>query len=117
MAEFQQAQRLGFLLGPREAAEQADGYLYRSEWELSRARGAASSDKDEATRWLQMSRADIENARKLYEPLVGFANVSASLEQAHKYRVELNRLEAESVDPPVPKPAPHRKQKGSHRWR
>ena len=117
MAEFQQAQRLGFPLGPREAAEQADGYLFRSEWELSRARGAASSDREEAARWLHMSRSDIESARKLYEPLLGFANVSASLEQAHRYGVELNRLEAASVDPPAPKPAPHKRQKGSRRWR
>jgi serine/threonine protein kinase len=117
MAEFQQAQRLGFPLGPREAAEQADGYLFRSEWELSRARRAASGDREEATRWLQMSRADIESARKLYEPLVGFANVSASLEQAHHYRVELNRLEAASVDPPAPIAKLHPRKKGSHKWR
>lgn len=116
MAEFQQAQRLGFPLGPREAAEQADGYLFRSEWELSRARGVASRDRDEAARWLEMSRGDIENARKLYEPLLGFANVSASLETAHRYGVEVTRLEAAADDPPVVK-APHRRQKGSRRWR
>jgi hypothetical protein len=114
MAEFQQAQRLGFPLGPREAAEQADGYLFRSEWELSRARRAASGDREQATRWLQMSRSDIESARKLYEPLLGFANVSDSLEQAHQYGVELNRLETAA---PSPKRAPHPRKKGSRRWR
>jgi hypothetical protein len=113
MAEFQQAQRLGFPLGPREAAEQADGYLFRSEWELSRARRAASGDREEATRWLQMSRSDIESASKLYEPLLGFANVGASLEQAHQYGAELNRLETASA----PKPAPHPRKKGSRKWR
>jgi serine/threonine protein kinase len=116
MAEFQQAERLGFPLGPREAAEQADGYLFRSEWELSRARGAAASDREEATRWLHMSRSDIESARKLYEPLLGFADVTASLEQAHRYNVELNRLEAASVDPPAPKPL-LRPKKRLRRWR
>jgi hypothetical protein len=115
MAEFQQAQRLGFPLGPREAAEQADGYLFRSEWELSRARRAASGDREQATRWLQMSRSDIESARKLYEPLLGFANVSASLEQAHQYGLELNRLEAAAA--PNPKPVPHPRKKGFRKWR
>src|SRR6202012_3679128 len=81
MAETQQAQRLGFQGGPRESAQQADGYLYRAEWELGRARQAANTNKDEAEKWLQMSRADTESARKLYEPLVGFSNVSTNLEQ------------------------------------
>ena len=117
MAEFQQAQRLGFPLGPREAAQQADGYLFRSEWELSHARRAFASDKEEAVRWIAMSRADIDNARKLYQPLVGFSNVSASLEQAHRDGLELNRLEAASVDPPAPKPPVHKSSKGQRKWR
>jgi hypothetical protein len=65
---------------------------------------------------LHMSRVDIESARKLYEPLLGFADVTASLEQAHRYNVELNRLEAASVDPPAPKPL-SRPKKRSRRWR
>jgi hypothetical protein len=119
MAEFQQAQRLGFQLGPREAAQQADGYLFRSEWELARARRAAPTDKHEAAKWLDMSRSDIDNARKLYEPLIGFANVTANLDQVYQDRSELARLEAASVDDaaPLPKPAHPKHSKGTRRWR
>jgi serine/threonine protein kinase len=93
MAETQQAQRLGFQGGPRESAQQADGYLYRAEWELGRARQVAKSNKDEAGKWLQMSRADTESARKLYEPLVGFSNVSTNLEQVYRDRSQQAELE------------------------
>jgi hypothetical protein len=93
MAETQQAQRLGFQGGPRESAQQADGYLYRAEWELSRARQVANTNKDEAEKWLQMSRADTESARKLYEPLVGFSNVSTNLEQVYRDRSQQAELE------------------------
>jgi serine/threonine protein kinase len=108
MAEFQQAQRLGFQGGPRESAEQADGYRYRSEWEIDRARRAISKDPDEAAKLLQMSRADSDTARKLYEPLVGFANVGASLEQLYQDRSQQNALASELEAPPAaapPKPA------------
>ncbi|HEY1950556.1 MAG TPA: serine/threonine-protein kinase [Bryobacteraceae bacterium] len=93
MAETQQAQRLGFQGGPRESAQEADGYLYRAEWELGRARQAANTNKDEAEKWLQMSRADTESARKLYEPLVGFSNVSTNLEQVYRDRNQQAELE------------------------
>ena len=96
-AEFQQAEQLGFHLGPREQSQKADGYMYRSEFELARARRAAPKNRDEAEKWLQMSRDDIENARKLYEPLVGFANVSANLEQLYQDRSEQIKLEEASL--------------------
>ncbi|HMF74392.1 MAG TPA: serine/threonine-protein kinase [Bryobacteraceae bacterium] len=122
MAESQQAQRLGFQGGPRETAQQADGYLYRSEWELGRARQAAGKNLDEAGKWLQMSRADTENARKLYEPLVGFSNVSASLEQLYRDRSQQNDLEAtiQQDSPAPPEPAKRksvkRPAKRTHWW-
>ena len=97
MAEFQQAQRLGFQLGPREAAQEADGYMYRSEFDLSRARKAASKNKEEAEKWLQMSQDDMENARKLYEPLVGFANVNANIERVYQDRTEQIKLEQQVI--------------------
>jgi serine/threonine protein kinase len=96
-AEFQQAEQLGFHLGPRELAQKADGYMYRSEFELARARRAAGKNRDESEKWLQMCHDDIENARKLYEPLVGFSNVSTSLEQLYQDRSEQIRLEQASL--------------------
>ena len=117
LAEFQQAQRLGFQLGPREAAEEADGYMFRSEWELVRARRSAAKDKDEAEKWLAMSRADSENARKLYEPLVGFANVSANLEQVYQDRSQQIELEKASLETPAPAATkPKKRSKGYHKW-
>jgi hypothetical protein len=101
LAEFQQAQRLGFTLGAREMAQQADGFLYRSEWELSHARRVAAKDQEEAGKWLEMARQDIEKSRKLYEPLLGFANVSASLEQVYTDRNEQIQLAKASLETPV----------------
>jgi len=89
--EFQQAVNLGYQLGPREATQEADGYLYRSEWELAQARKAA--DKEEAEKWVDMSRADSDRARSLYEPLVGYSNVSVNLQQTYKDRAEMTRIE------------------------
>jgi hypothetical protein len=94
MPEFTQAINLGYKLGPRETTEEADGYLYRSEWELGQARKAAPNNKEEADKWLEMSKNDSERARTLYEPLVGYSNVSANLEQIYKDRAELNRISA-----------------------
>jgi serine/threonine-protein kinase len=96
-AEFQQAEQLGFHLGPRELTQKADGYMYRSQFELARARRAAPRNKDEAERWLQMCNDDIDNARKLYEPLVGFSNVSTSLEQLDQIKLEQTSLESQPL--------------------
>ena len=92
MPEFQQAINLGYQLGPREATQEADGYLYRSEWELGQARKTAGSDKDQADKWLDMSKADADRARSLYEPLVGYSNVSSNLQQIYQDRAEQNRI-------------------------
>ena len=94
-AEFQQAQQLGFHLGPREQAQRADGYLFRSQYELAHARRASLKNKDEAERWLKMCDTDIENARRLYEPLVGFSNVSNNLEQLEQIKLEQASLESQ----------------------
>jgi len=95
-AEFQQAEQLGYHLGPRELVQRADGYMFRSQYELAKARRAAPKNKDEAERWLQMCRDDIENARKLYEPLVGFSNVSTNLEQLDQIKLEQASIETQS---------------------
>jgi hypothetical protein len=94
-AEFQRAEQLGFHLGPREQAQKADGYMFRSQYELAHARRAELKNRDEAERWLQMCNDDIENARKLYEPLVGFSNVSTSLEQLEQIKLEQASLESQ----------------------
>jgi serine/threonine protein kinase len=96
-AEFQQAEQLGFHLGPREQAQRADGYMFRSQYELARARRSAPKNRDDAERWLQLCRDDIENARKLYEPLVGFSNVSTNLEQLDQIKLEQASLETQST--------------------
>jgi hypothetical protein len=41
-----------------------------------------------------MCDTDIENARKLYEPLVGFSNVSTNLEQLEQIKLEQASLES-----------------------
>ena len=95
-AEFQQAQQLGYHLGPREEVQRADGYMFRSRYELAQARTAAARNKDAAERWLQMCRDDIDNARKLYEPLVGFSDVSTDLERLDQIKLEQASLETQS---------------------
>jgi hypothetical protein len=117
LGEFEQAKRLGFEPGSREKAQQADGYLYRAEWELAHARRSAAKNKDEAEDWLQMSRNDIENARKLYEPLVGFANVSANLEQVYQDRSEQIKLEEATLEAAAYVPPPRKHSSGRRKWR
>ena len=106
-AEFQQAEQLGYHLGPREQVQKADGYMFRSQYELAKAKRAAAKNHDEAEKWLQMCRDDIDNARKLYEPLVGFSNVTTDLEQLDEIKVEQASLETQSgtgVQPVVGNP-------------
>jgi hypothetical protein len=102
-AEFQQAEQLGYHLGPREQVQKADGYMFRSQYELDHAKRAAAKDRDGAERWLQMCRDDIDKARALYEPLVGFSNVSTNLEQLDQIKVEQASLET-TGNPPASNP-------------
>jgi tetratricopeptide (TPR) repeat protein len=80
MAEFHQAERFGFTLGPREAEEEADGYRFRATTELNQARKEAIS-KTEEERYLRLAQRDFDRARQLYEPIEGFSNVSVALRQ------------------------------------
>jgi hypothetical protein len=43
-----------------------------------------------------MCRDDIDNARKLYEPLVGFSDVSTDLERLDQIKLEQASLETQS---------------------
>lgn len=114
LAEFHQAEQLGYRLGPRETEQQADGYLYRAESELANA--AAATIIPERARWLQSARGDIGRARQLYEPLSGFSNVDAGLERVYAAASEAGKLEAE-LHPPPPRRLKPKRNASSRRWR
>jgi hypothetical protein len=101
-AEFHEAEQLGYRLGPREAEQQADGYLFRAQEALMRARQSPSGEREEVAKWLQRARSDIERARNLYEPIVGFSNVNSSLQVVYRMRAEQISLET-AQQPAVPK--------------
>ena len=61
-----------------------------------------------------MAKSDAERARALYEPLVGYANVSANLEQVYQDRAEQIKLEQQALDTPAAKPVA--KKSGFHKW-
>ena len=102
MAEFHEAERLGYHLGPREAEEEADGFLFRAQWELLRAK-RSMPDKKQAAKWLQMARADTGRARSLYEPIAGFSNVSSSLDRVYEDESEQAQLETASLETAPPR--------------
>ncbi len=102
VAEFHQAERLGYKLGPRENEQEADGYLYRAEWALSHAKQFPATAKQDRAKWLQIARGDMDRARTLYEPIVGFSNVSTNLDQLHQDGLEQVKLETESGVSPTP---------------
>jgi hypothetical protein len=107
LAEFQQAERLGYHLGPREMEEEADGYLYRTVWDLVRARYAVPESAK--TKWVLLAKSDSDRARQLYEPLAGFSNVNLSLDRLYAFQTE-------ATHPPVKKVRnwPHRRLLASH---
>jgi serine/threonine protein kinase len=100
LAEYHQAEQLGFKLGPREAEQKADGYLFRAEWALARANTVPAQPKETRAKWFQLAQADMERASKLYEPILGFSNVSANLEKLRsdqQQQVELQALDEKSA--------------------
>jgi len=100
MAELHEAQRLGFQPGPREIEQEADGYRFRAAAELSEARKFRATSKTLEERYLRLAERDFERARQLYEPIVGFSNVSLALRQVDdddRTRRELN----DSLNKPV----------------
>jgi eukaryotic-like serine/threonine-protein kinase len=101
MAEFHQAERLGFALGPRENEEEADGYRFRATAELNQARKEAIS-KTEEERYLRLAQRDFDRARQLYEPIEGFSNVSVALRQVE----DDDRARQELADALEKKPKP-----------
>jgi eukaryotic-like serine/threonine-protein kinase len=116
VAEFHQAEQLGYRLGPRELEQEADGYLFRAESALARARRTQSSAKQERAKWLQLARDDMERARNLYEPIVGFSNVSTNLAQLQEDGVEQVKLQMENVRLVTPRPRPTKHYVSVRRW-
>ncbi len=97
LAELNQAQQLGYKLGPRENEEEADGYLYRAESEMTKAKRLPGSATADRAKWLTMARDDMDRALALYEPIAGFSNVSAALEQLQQDRQQQVQLETASL--------------------
>ena len=92
LGHFSEAERLGFRLGPREFEQQADAFLYRGEYELRQAQQAAAFSTAEEERWSKQAANDFDRARNLYEPIAGFSNVSASLDQLYQDRAAERQL-------------------------
>ncbi len=116
LAEFHQAEQLGYKLGPRETEQEADGYLFRAESELARAKRIPATDKRDRPKWLQMARDDMERATSLYEPIIGFSNVNTNLEQLHQDRDEQAKLQMEKVHLVTARPRYSKRYPGVRRW-
>jgi len=93
MAEFSVAERLGFKAGPREAEQQADGYLFRAEQELQQAE-RAKPWSPEASKYITRAQGDLQRAGNLYEPIEGFSNVGPNLERLYSDRAKLTSIQA-----------------------
>lgn len=123
LAEFHQAEQLGYELGPREFEQQADGYLVRAEAEWSRVRQIASGQDSARTNGLRLVRGDLDRARKLYEPIAGFDRVDSSLARLDSVQAEQARVETALLTPPPTKghavflKLRFRQRAGSSRWR
>jgi eukaryotic-like serine/threonine-protein kinase len=116
LAEFHQAEQLRFHLGPRETQEEADGYMFRAEWELGRAKLTQLNTPKDTAKWLQLAHDDIQRARKLYEPIVGFSNVNENLEHIYQDQNEQAELETKYVGVVAPKPRFSKQYPSSRRW-
>jgi hypothetical protein len=76
-----EAQHLGHQPGPREMEQEADGYRFRAGVELSEARKYRLHSHAMEERYLRLAQRDLDRARQLYEPILGFSNVSVALRQ------------------------------------
>ena len=95
VAEFHQAERLGFKLGPREIEQQADGYLARAQFELHQAERVSKTSPLQEAHYLTLARRDFERARNLYEPIEGYSNVGLNLQSLYKDRSREEKLQAD----------------------
>jgi len=106
-----EAQRLGFEPGPREAEEEGDGYRLRATAELEAARRAGPKDHTAEARYLRLAQRDFDRARRLYEPIEGFSNVSVALGQVD----EDDRARQTLADAANKKPKPAKRTRRSGR--
>ncbi|MDQ2842828.1 MAG: serine/threonine protein kinase [Acidobacteriota bacterium] len=117
LAEFHQAEQVGYRLGPRELEQQGDAYLFRAEWELN------SSARQDSAKWLRLARGDFERARNLYEPIAGFCHVDTNLERVETGEADSDKREAALLQPRPTKPhlillkVRYFKKPGPYRWR
>ena len=95
VAEFHQAERLGFKLGPREIEQQADGYLARAQFELRQAERVSKTSPAQEAHYLSLARRDFDRASNLYEPIEGFSNVGLNLQSLYKDRSRQQKLQAD----------------------
>ena len=61
-----------------------------------KANGVGTQPKEIRAKWLQLAQADMERASKLYEPILGFSNVSANLEKLRSDQQQ--QLELQAID-------------------
>jgi tetratricopeptide (TPR) repeat protein len=99
MAEFHEAQRLGYQLGPREMEQQADGYRFRAQDELAEAKKLHGVSREGEAHALQLAERDLDRARQLYEPIAGYSNVTVALQELDQEDRARQLLDA----PPVKK--------------
>lgn len=107
-AELSIAERYGFKPGPREAEEQADGYLFRAEQELQQAEKANPVSPD-AAKFIARTQGDLQRASNLYEPIEGFSNVGSNLERLEGDRTRLQLLQAKREKASIPRKPPRRR--------
>lgn len=81
IAEMHEAERLGFRAGPREMEQKADGYRFRAASELKEALQYRDKSRAMEERYLRLAQRDYDRARTLYEPIIGFSNVSVALRE------------------------------------
>jgi hypothetical protein len=100
IAELHEAQRLGFQRGPREAEQEADGYRFRANGELSEAQKYRGKSRAMEERYLRLAQRDLGRARELYEPIIGFSNVKVALHQVEDDDLERQQLDEVLKAPP-----------------
>ena len=101
LAEFSNAERFGFRVGPRELEQQGDGYLLRAEQEIRQAQGG--TPRADSAKTLSLAQNDLERARSLYEPLDGFSNITANLNRLYNDRMKLQALQEKFKQAAAPK--------------
>jgi serine/threonine protein kinase len=114
-AEFHEAEQVGYRLGPREAEQEGDGYLFRAETALAKAQQSQREDKAEVKRWLELANDDFERAKAQYEPIAGFSDVDAALKSLYAARAEQVHLESIASKHAPGKAKFHRRPR-SRRW-